>query len=162
MPTFRDRKFLANKLSIPAPYDTVICPVNRHVSGSFPFARSLIGIGLGLPTSQTRSSETLSNEVVAQFSGALITDIDDKPIIEGVEGFGDNFTLGRTGPSELDTRLLSELEVLHKQLIGYIGSVRAEWAFDGKSRRLSPLQHRPFVLRAVRRKLDSATSAERG
>lgn len=81
--------------------------------------------------SERVASVIVQDEVHADFSGALITDRDGSPIIEGVDGFGDEFMLGRVGPSQLDGSLIGKLEALHELLFRSVGSVRAEWAFDG-------------------------------
>jgi hypothetical protein len=53
--------------------------------------------------------------------------------MEGVAGFGDDFMLGLVGPSELDPCLVGRLEDLHSALRSSVGSVRAEWVFDGQT-----------------------------
>ncbi len=77
------------------------------------------------------ASILIQDEVPARFSGALLTDLNQQPIIEGVTGFGDDFMLGRIGPSQLDAHLVDRLQELHTTLLGYVGGIRAEWAFDG-------------------------------
>jgi hypothetical protein len=77
------------------------------------------------------SSVLIQDEVLALSSGALLTDRHEQPIIEGVSGFGDDFMLGRVGPAQLDARLVDRLEELHATLLGHVGAIRAEWAFDG-------------------------------
>jgi len=74
----------------------------------------------------------IQDEVLAKFSGGLMTDSDARPIVEGVTGFGDNFMLGHVGPTELDGTLLRRLEGLHETLVHCMGSIRVEWAFDGE------------------------------
>src|SRR5437879_7344125 len=86
-----------------------------------------------VPGQDRLSSILVQDEVLARFSGALLTDLDQQPIIEGVRGFGDEFMLGRVGPSQLDQHLMDSLTELHTTLVRSVGSVRAEWAFDGKS-----------------------------
>lgn len=77
------------------------------------------------------ASIIVQDEVEARASGALLTGSDSKPIIEGVTGFGDDFMLGRVGPTRLDPAIVNRLEKLHSNLLDYVGSVRAEWVFDG-------------------------------
>lgn len=91
------------------------------------------------------SSILIQDEVVAHFSGALLTDRNEKPIIEGVTGFGSDFMLGRVGPSQLDIRLVEELQDLHATLLRYVGSIRAEWVFDGEKIWLIQLQQEAAV-----------------
>jgi hypothetical protein len=91
------------------------------------------------------SSIIIQDEVLARFSGALLTGRDSKAIIEGVIGFGDEFMLGRVGPSQLDTHLVSRLEELHALLVHYVGSTRAEWVFDGETIWVIQLQQEAAV-----------------
>jgi hypothetical protein len=91
------------------------------------------------------ASILIQDEVPARFSGALLTDRHGRPIIEGVTGFGDDFMLGRVGPSQLDTRLVERLEELHARLLGYVGGIRAEWAFDGEAIWLIQVQQEAAV-----------------
>ena len=98
-----------------------------------------------VPGNERVASVLIQDEVSAKFSGALITDRDEKAIIEGVTGFGDNFMLGRVGPSALDPDLFSKLEALHEKLIGCIGTVRAEWAFDGERIWIMQLQQEAAI-----------------
>ncbi len=86
----------------------------------------------GVAGRERLSSIIIQDEVVARFSGALLTDRHQNPIIEGVTGFGDDFMLGRVGPSQLDKHLIKRLEELHDTLVRYVGSIRAEWVFDGE------------------------------
>src|SRR5580704_2146826 len=79
------------------------------------------------------SSIIIQDEVSARSSGALLTGRDERPIIEGVSGFGDDFMLGRVGPSHLEASLVTRLEDLHSTLRHRVGSVRAEWVFDGQT-----------------------------
>lgn len=99
---------------------------------------------------QSRGHERLSSiiiqdEVSAQFSGALLTDRNNRPIIEGVTGFGDSFMQGRVGPSQLESQLIMRLEELHAMLLQSVGGVRAEWAFDGETIWLIQLQQESAV-----------------
>ena len=86
----------------------------------------------GVAGHERLSSILIQDEVVPHFSGALLTDRNEEPIIEGVRGFGDNFMLGLIGPSSLDAGLVGRLEHLHATLLRFVGSVRAEWVFDGE------------------------------
>ena len=91
------------------------------------------------------SSIIVQDEVLPRFSGALLTGRDSKAIIEGVTGFGDEFMLGRVGPSQLDPLLVDRLEELHASLVHYIGSTRAEWVFDGQAIWVIQLQQEAAV-----------------
>jgi hypothetical protein len=74
----------------------------------------------------------IQDEVPPIFSGALLTASNSMPIIEGVVGFGDQFMLGHSTPVQLPNRLTCMLEQLHSAAAATCGSVRMEWAFDGK------------------------------
>lgn len=75
----------------------------------------------------------IQEEVPAQFSGAMLTGNQGLPIIEGVEGFGDQFMLGRANPERLPTNLMYMLQQLYGTASEVCGSIRMEWVFDGKN-----------------------------
>lgn len=77
------------------------------------------------------SSVLIQDEVSAQYSGAVLTSSDEKVIIEGVAGFGDELMLGRAHPTNLPDAVVDLVSRVHSTLISRIGSARAEWAFDG-------------------------------
>jgi hypothetical protein len=87
----------------------------------------------------------VQDEVESRFSGALLTSSSGEAIIEGVEGFGDEFMLGRVGAASLEKTLNAALNDLHNELVSKIGAVRAEWAFDGKDLWLLQLQQETAV-----------------
>lgn len=91
------------------------------------------------------SSILIQDEVVAHFSGALLTDRDEQPIIEGVVGFGDDFMLGRVGPVQLEVDLLDRLQRWYAVLLRHVGGVRAEWAFDGETIWMIQLQQEAAI-----------------
>jgi len=102
--------------------------------GLFPTVRGWsdpFALVLNTPRHDLIVSLLIQDEVAAQYSGALITDVSGNPIIEGVSGFGDEFMLGRTTPSALDADLISRLSDLHSRLVPDLGSLRLEWAYDG-------------------------------
>jgi len=110
------------------------CPATPE-PGLFPTVRGWtdpFGLMLSVAGNESISSMLIQEEVVARFSGALITDSLRQPIIEGVKGFGDDFMLGRVGPARLDFGLIERLRELHAILLNYLGPVRVEWAFDGQ------------------------------
>jgi hypothetical protein len=84
----------------------------------------------GTPGAERLSAVMIQDEVKPSFSGAFLTGANSRPIIEGVNGFGDKFMLGQAQASVLDQDLLSRLEGLHDSLLPSLGSVRAEWVFD--------------------------------
>jgi hypothetical protein len=77
----------------------------------------------------------VQDEVNSKFSGAMLTGTGNQPIIEGVQGFGDEFMLGRIGAGALDATLIDQLE----------GSARMEWAFDGETVWLLQLQQEEAI-----------------
>jgi hypothetical protein len=104
--------------------------------GFFPTVRGWtdpIKLMNGITGVERLSSIIVQDEVLARSSGALLTGRDEQPIIEGVTGFGDDFMLGRVGPMQLDADLVRRLEDLHAVLRQCVGSVRAEWVFDGET-----------------------------
>jgi hypothetical protein len=86
----------------------------------------------GLPFRDRIASILVQDEVAAEFSGAMLTGAGNQPIIEGVQGFGDEFMLGRARAGALGSALVNELERLHSRLLEGVGSARMEWAFDGE------------------------------
>jgi hypothetical protein len=82
-------------------------------------------------TTEKLASVLIQDEVPAEYSGALLTMADGLPMIEGVPGFGDDLMLGRVGPSQIPEDLAHNVARLHTSLYERLGSIRAEWAFDG-------------------------------
>ncbi len=77
------------------------------------------------------ASLLIQEEVPAKYSGALISSADGAALIEGVLGFGDEFMLGKSGPTKLPDIVRSQLTVLHSEMQCKLGGVRIEWAYDG-------------------------------
>jgi hypothetical protein len=75
----------------------------------------------------------------------MLTGTKNQPIIEGVQGFGDEFMLGRIGAGTLDATLVTELEKLHSLTLECVGSARMEWAFDGDTLWVLQLQQEEAV-----------------
>ena len=65
------------------------------------------------------------------YSGATV-DSRRGPLIEGVEGFGDDFMLGRRSPAKLPTAVLEDVTKVLEQARQRLGPIRIEWAHDGK------------------------------
>jgi hypothetical protein len=84
------------------------------------------------PEGTNISSVLIQDEVAAEYSGALLTDVNGEPIIEGVPGRGDALMLGSVAPSRLPEHLLSKLRDLHGNVRNDFGSIRIEWVFDGE------------------------------
>jgi hypothetical protein len=89
------------------------------------------------------SSIIVQDEVSSEFSGALLTSANGRPIIEGVAGFGDKFMLGNAGPVSLPRGLRKPLEELHQRMRKLVGPLRIEWASDGQEIWILQLQQQP-------------------
>jgi hypothetical protein len=76
-------------------------------------------------------SVLIQNEVTAKYSGALLTDANGEPIIEGVPGRGDLLMVGTLAPVKLPTDLSRKLRDLHCRMHEDFGSIRREWVYDG-------------------------------
>jgi hypothetical protein len=77
-------------------------------------------------------ASVLSQEgVEAYYSGALISDEQDKPIIEGVRGFGDDFMLGLSSREDLPLEVKTKVHQLYETVAAKLGAARMEWVFDG-------------------------------
>ncbi len=70
--------------------------------------------------------------VAAIFSGATLPSRDGNVVVEGVEGFGDGFMLGRRAPELLPDRVSDAVADVVDQLESALGGVRIEWAWDGR------------------------------
>lgn len=86
------------------------------------------------PQNQFLSACLVQDEVYSLFSGALITDVKHQPIIEGVQGFGDEFMLGKYEPAlEIPQYILDDVRKLHTYLSEkLLSDIRFEWAHDGQ------------------------------
>lgn len=80
------------------------------------------------------ASIIVQDGVAARWSGAALTTPDGKEvIIEGKRGQGDTFMVGEEGPAkELPPKVYSEVRAFWWKLIGTLGPVRFEWAWDGQ------------------------------
>ncbi len=86
-----------------------------------------------VPGNEVIASVLVQDEVPAQYSGAVLTSLDGKMILEGVPGFGDDLMLGRSKPCALPPVVADAVGEVYATLVSHIGSIRAEWAFDGDS-----------------------------
>lgn len=76
-------------------------------------------------------ASVLAQEGVAPFfSGALVTTASGKLLVEGVSGQGDNFMVGRQGPTPLPSRIQTDVIELSNLLRRTLGPVRMEWVHD--------------------------------
>ncbi|HEX2095212.1 MAG TPA: hypothetical protein VHG28_22640 [Longimicrobiaceae bacterium] len=70
--------------------------------------------------------------VDAKYSGALISQPDGEPLVEGVAGFGDPFMVGEAAPEELPAAVVEEVLEVYRQASSALGPVRFEWVHDGR------------------------------
>jgi hypothetical protein len=77
----------------------------------------------------------LSQEGVrAAFSGASIGTAQQEAIVEGVEGIGSEFMLGREGAQQLPARTVKAVRELMESVVRLVGgAVKVEWAYDGET-----------------------------
>lgn len=82
----------------------------------------------------TRIASVLAqSDVAARHSGASIVDADGRPMVEGVEGAGDLFMLGRRVREELPAGVVRDVVSAMDRLAETFGPVRTEWAHDGET-----------------------------
>jgi hypothetical protein len=80
----------------------------------------------------TRLAAVLAQEgVPARWSGAAMPGAGGGLLVEGVEGFGDDFMLAREAPVALPARVLDDVRRLGARAAAALGPVRFEWAHDG-------------------------------
>lgn len=70
--------------------------------------------------------------VDAIFSGALVTNEQGDITIEGVQGFGDDFMLGRANKEDLPEKVVKSVQQLYQMAFDKLGQVRMEWVCDEK------------------------------
>ena len=74
----------------------------------------------------------------ATYSGALLTaqKTENKEfeelIIEGTQGFGEDFMIGQKKPTILPDRIIRSVQALYNQVYAKLGPVRMEWVADSK------------------------------
>lgn len=69
--------------------------------------------------------------VRARYSGASIMGADGATIVEGVQGEGDQFMLGREAPRSLPDAIVADVRRASDGLRETFGAVRTEWVHDG-------------------------------
>ena len=82
----------------------------------------------------TRLAAVLAQEGVrARWSGAAMPAVGAEKalLVEGVEGFGDDFMLARAAPAQLPARVTDDVRRLGARAEAALGPVRFEWAHDG-------------------------------
>jgi hypothetical protein len=81
----------------------------------------------------TRIASILAQEGVnALYSGSLIVERNGCLLIQGVEGYGDEFMLGRA-IDDLPETVLEAVRDLYRQAASILGPVRFEWVYDGSA-----------------------------
>lgn len=70
--------------------------------------------------------------VDAKHSGALISQPDGEPLVEGVAGFGDPFMVGEAPPEELPAAVVEDVLEVYRRASAALGPVRFEWVHDGR------------------------------
>ena len=92
------------------------------------------------PFNVLNSEELLSNvtsilsqkSVDAVFSGAAVPSTKGL-IIEGVEGFGDEFMIGKQSPVKLSNELKKHIADIYNSIVPKVGEINFEWVYDGKN-----------------------------
>jgi hypothetical protein len=84
------------------------------------------------PDGKTIASVLTQSGVNSQYAGASLPGPDGRSIIEGVAGFGDQFMVGASPPVTLPPEVVRDVEALVKQASSRLGSIRMEWAHDGR------------------------------
>jgi hypothetical protein len=70
--------------------------------------------------------------VDAAFSGVAAPTQDGRTLVEGVEGLGDAYMLGRRSPQRLPSDVEADVKLLHRDVQDRFGPVRMEWVYDGR------------------------------
>ncbi len=82
-----------------------------------------------------RVASVLAQEAVTPvYSGSLIPGgaAGKEPYIEGVQGAGDAFMVGRTPPEALPGEVIKAVQEIYLAAFQHLGPVEMEWVFDGK------------------------------
>ena len=69
--------------------------------------------------------------VTPLWSGSLAPVKDKPPVIEGVEGRGDGFMVGKKAPQNLPKEITAQVMRLYQNASEKLGPVEMEWVFDG-------------------------------
>jgi hypothetical protein len=83
------------------------------------------------PEGREIASVLCQQAVEARHSGAVVTQADDRPRIEGVRGSGVELMLGRRAPEELPAAVSEAVREVYSQAVAAFGAVRFEWVHDG-------------------------------
>ena len=71
--------------------------------------------------------------VAARWSGAAMPGAGGDLLVEGVEGFGDDFMGARAAPAALPDRVVADVRRLGARAAAAFGPVRFEWSHDGQT-----------------------------
>lgn len=82
------------------------------------------------PGHENLASYIWQDNIDALYSGACITGADGIPMIEGVQGFGDEFMVGKRSPESLPEHVLDAVMALWEQAYQVLGPTRFEWVYD--------------------------------
>jgi hypothetical protein len=67
------------------------------------------------------------------YSGAALLGADERLVIEGVKGEGDDFMKGLSLPERLPQKVFHQVEELNEWASARLGPVHFEWVFDGET-----------------------------
>lgn len=84
------------------------------------------------PEGKKIASVLAQEGIKANYSGSLIVDREGGLVIQGVEGYGDNFMLGRAIDDVPDS-IEDSVRDLYQRAANLLGPVRFEWVHDGKT-----------------------------
>lgn len=94
------------------------------------------------PDGEVLASVLAQESVEFAWSGAART-TEHGPLVEGVQGRGDQFMIAATAKATIPARIHASVNALHDQLISHLGSVKFEWVSDGREIWLLQLHRRP-------------------
>lgn len=72
-------------------------------------------------------------EIEATYSGALIVGENDEIIIEGTQGYGEDFMIGHKHSIKLPNYIIEAVQNLYKQVAEKLDAVRMEWVADSEN-----------------------------
>jgi hypothetical protein len=114
---------------------TRTCPIEQE-PGRFITAKGWMDpfkiLSIEDPDNRSIASVLSQSAIQARFSGAVITDRDGNPVIEGIRGEGDRFMLGQRSPESLPEQISADVERTYAEAVSAIGAVRFEWVHDGQ------------------------------
>jgi hypothetical protein len=84
------------------------------------------------PKGDLISSVLAQEGVLANYSGSLLSAEDGELMIEGVNGIGSTFMLGRKSPEALPDSVVDAVKALYGEVSTKVGAASIEWVFDGQ------------------------------